>query len=157
MQFTFHKIVQKIKKPFLQGLKTSELIKAIIVSILFTVIPVFGITTISLVFMSIKFKLNLPLMIMVSYLATPLQFLLFIPFIHIGETVLNVNHTLLTVQDIKNAFDISFWNTVNQLLLEIVCGISGWMLIAFPISASSILFINKISRSNSNKNETINH
>lgn len=144
MKLNFKDILQKIKQPFLQGLSARELIKAIIVSVLFTIIPVFGVTSILLVFVAIRFKLNLPLMVMVSYIATPLQFMLFLPFIHIGETILNANHTLLTVQKIKNAFDISFWNTVNQLIFELICGISGWVVFALPISFITIVLSDKM-------------
>lgn len=154
MGLTFQHLLQKIKKPFQQGLSANEVTKAIIVSLLFTVVPVFGITTILLAFVSLKFKLNLPIMVIVSYLATPLQFILFLPFIHIGETIFNMNHSLLTVQEIKNAFDVSFWKTIQDLLLELICGISGWFLIAFPLSLISIFISNKIIKLIKNQNAT---
>jgi uncharacterized protein (DUF2062 family) len=150
MRLTFHTLFQKIKQPFQQGLGVKEIIKAVIVSLLFTVIPVFGINTILLTFLAIKFKLNLPIMIVVSYIATPLQYILFIPFIHVGETIFNTKHTLLTVTDIKIAFESSFFQTIKQLFFELICGISGWLLLVLPIALLSILLINKIY-----KNETI--
>lgn len=150
MQFTFKALFQKIKQPFQQGLGVNEIIKAVIVSLLFTIIPVFGITTILLTFLAIKFKLNLPIMVVVSYIAAPLQYILFIPFIHIGETIFNTKHTLLTVTDIKIAFESSFFQTIKQLFFELICGVSGWLLLVVPIALLSILLINKMY-----KNETI--
>ncbi|MGZ0015158.1 DUF2062 domain-containing protein [Yeosuana sp. AK3] len=117
-----------------------------------SIFPVFGVTTLLLTAVSIKFKLNLPVMIVVSYLATPLQFMLFMPFIHVGETIFNTKHTLLTVQEIKEAFDVSFIDTLRQLIFELICGISGWSLIALPISFLTILLINKIFRLIENNN-----
>lgn len=152
MQFTFKALFQKIKQPFQQGLGVNEIIKAIIVSLLFTIIPVFGITTILLTFLAIKFKLNLPIMIVVSYITTPLQYILFIPFIHIGETIFNTKHTLLTVTDIKIAFESSFFKTIKQLFFELICGLSGWLLLALPIALSCILLINKIYKNEIIKN-----
>jgi len=154
MGLTFQNIFQKIKKPFQQGLSASEVTKAIIVSLLFTVFPVFGVTTILLTLMAIKFKLNLPIMVIVSYLATPLQFLFFLPFIHIGETIFNMHHTLLSAQEIKNAFDVSFWKTIQDLLLELICGLSGLLFIAFPLSIFSIFISNKIFKLIQNQNAT---
>lgn len=154
MRLTFQHLLQKIKKPFQQGLTASEVTKAIIVSLLFTVFPVFGVTTILLTLMAIKFKLNLPIMVIVSYLTTPLQFIFFLPFIHIGETIFNMNHTLLTVQEIKNAYDVSFLNTINALLFELICGVSGWLLVAFPISIFTIFSSNKIFKLIQNQNAT---
>ena len=144
MRLTFQTLFQKIKQPFQQGLGINEIIKAVIVSLLITVIPVFGINTILLTFLAIKFKLNLPIMIVVSYIATPLQYILFIPFIHVGETIFNTKHTLLTVTDIKASFEISFFQTIKNLLLELICGVSGWLLLALPIALLSIFLINKI-------------
>ena len=86
-------------------------------------------------------------MIVISYIATPLQFLLFIPFIHIGETLFNTKHTLLTVTEIKSAFENSFFQTMKQLIFELVCGVSGWLLLALPSAIISILLINKIYQS----------
>lgn len=132
MRFNFQKIFQKILKPFKQGLNAKELTKAIIISVLFTIIPVLGITTLILTFISIKHKLNLPIMILISYLATPLQFLLFLPFIHFGESIFNVKHTLLTITEIKESFEISFFKTLKDLIFELICGFSGWLIIALP-------------------------
>lgn len=143
MCLNFNKLYKKIKKPFQQGLSKKELLKAITISLLFTIIPVFGVTTIILAFIALKFKLNLPVMIIISYLATPLQMMLFVPFIHLGENMMNTTHTLLTVQDIKAAFDVSFFNTLKSLSFELICGISGWLLIALPIIIM-ILFFTKI-------------
>jgi uncharacterized protein (DUF2062 family) len=151
MQLTFKALFQKIKEPFQQGLGVNEIIKAVIVSLLFTVIPVFGITTILLTFLAIKFKLNLPIMVVVSYMATPLQFILFIPFIRVGETIFNTKHTLLTVADIKASFEISFFQTFKDLLLELICGVSGWLLLALPMALLSTVLINKIYNSNYEK------
>lgn len=143
MNFGFKKLFKIIKKPFQQGLNWKEVIKAIIVSLLIAVIPIFGVTTLLLTFISIKFKLNLPIMIVISYLASPLQFILFLPFIHLGETIMHTEHTLLTVQEIKAAFDISFFDTIKSLLFELICGISGWLLLALPVGLV-MLFFNKM-------------
>jgi uncharacterized protein (DUF2062 family) len=133
MRLNFQKLYQKVKEPFQQGLHWKAVTKAIIISLLFTIIPIYGVTTIILTFIAIKFKLNLPIMIVTSYLATPLQFMLFLPFIHIGESIMNTSHTLLTVQDIKAAFDVSFFDTIRRLLFELICGLSGWLLIVLPL------------------------
>lgn len=140
----FLNIFKKIKQPFQQGLTRYAIAKAIIVGLLISVFPVFGTTTVLLTIISVKFKLNLPVMIVVSYLATPLQFMLFLPFIRVGETIFNTKHTLLTIQEIKAAFEVSFIDAVGRLIFELICGISGWLLIALPISILTILLINKI-------------
>ncbi len=73
-------------------------------------------------------------MIAVSYLATPLQFLLFIPFINIGASIVGTQHTLLTVSAIKESFQDSFLGTLRGLSFELLCGFIGWLLVAVPVA-----------------------
>lgn len=142
MKISLKKIIDKIKKPFQQGLNSLEITNAVLVSVLFTILPMFGVSTVLLTIASFRLKLNLPIMILVSYLASPLQFIFFLKFIHIGEKVFGIKHTLLTFQDIKNAFDEAFFTTIKQLFLELLCGLGGWLLVGLPIFFI-LYFINK--------------
>lgn len=144
MHVSVQNLLEKIKKPFQQGLSLKEVTNAVTISLLFTIFPVFGVTTFILAFIAIKFKLNLPIMIVISYLASPLQFMLFLPFIHLGENIMNIKHTLLTVQEIKTAFDISFFDTVKHLFFELICGVSGWLLVVVPLGLVVLLFSKNI-------------
>lgn len=126
---------QKLLSYFKQGLSPLAIIKSVIVSVLMTIIPFYGITTIALTTLSIRLKLNLPLMVAVSYLSTPLQILLFIPFIRIGEHIFSVKHTLYTVNDLQQSFKNSIIQTIANLSFELICGLSGWLVVAFPIAA----------------------
>lgn len=119
---------------FRQGLSTLEIMKSVVASILMTIIPFYGVTTIALTTISVKFKLNLPLMLAVSYIATPLQIMLFMPFIRVGEYLFGVKHSLLTIQDIQQSFAEGFFSTIQKLSFELLCGLSGWVLVAFPLA-----------------------
>lgn len=142
---SFKDLLEKIKKPFQQGLKPADLAKAVIIGLLFTVFPVFGVTTIMIACVALYFKLNLPIMVAISYIAAPLQVLLFMPQLKVGEAIFGVEHTLLTVESIKNAFSESFFNTVGSLFFEIVCGVVGWALVSLPIAVLLVFVVNKIS------------
>ncbi|AFK05493.1 hypothetical protein Emtol_0221 (plasmid) [Emticicia oligotrophica DSM 17448] len=124
----------KLLTYFRQGLSTLEIIKSVVISILMTIIPFYGLTTIALTTISVKFKLNLPLMLAVSYIATPLQIMLFLPFIHVGEYVFGVKHSLLNIKDIQESFETGFFTTIEKLSFELLCGLSGWILVAFPLA-----------------------
>ena len=81
----FRALKTKTGALFKQGLSPIELTQSILVAALFSIIPILGVTTILLTAFSLKRKLNLPIMIAISYLAWPLQILMIIPFINIGE------------------------------------------------------------------------
>lgn len=146
MHFQLEEFIAKLIKPFQQGLQTKEVINAVIVSLVFTIIPIIGFTTIILTYLSFKKKLNLPIMIVISYLGAPLQFILFLPFVYLGAQIFNVEHSLLDINTIKMAFSTSFWTTMKNISLEILVGLSAWFLIAIPISLLAIFINEKVSK-----------
>ncbi len=132
MKSFFTKIYNKIVAVFKQGLEPIQVFKSILIALLFTIIPLPGTTTIILTTVALKAKLNLPIMITFSYLITPLQYALLMPFIKVGETVFSTQHTLYSVQAIMASFEMGFFNTLQKLTFEIICGIAGWAVITIP-------------------------
>ena len=122
----------KISALFKQGLTPRELLKSILVASLFSIIPIVGVTTVLLTILSVKRKLNLPIMIAISYLAWPLQILMIIPFINIGEFIFSIPQSNHSAQEIIASFQESFFGTLSQLSFELLCGFGGWLLTAVP-------------------------
>lgn len=131
------KIWAKFIVLFKQGLSPKQLASSITVSIAISFFPIFGIATIVLALLAVKFKLNLPLMVAISYLVEPIKIVLFLPFINIGANMLGTEHTLLTLEAIKISYETSFLKTVKALSYELICGFTGWFIIVIP---TSILF-----------------
>jgi hypothetical protein len=128
----FRALKTKTGALFKQGLSPIELTQSILVAALFSIIPILGVTTILLTAFSLKRKLNLPIMIAISYLAWPLQILMIIPFINIGEYIFSVPQTHHSVEEIIASFQESFFGTLSHLSFELICGFGGWMLTAVP-------------------------
>ena len=129
---TFRALNTKTGALFKQGLSPIELTQSILVAALFSIIPILGVTTILLTAFSLKRKLNLPIMIAISYLAWPLQILMIIPFINIGEFIFSVPQSHHSVEEIIASFQNSFFGTLSQLSFELLCGFGGWLLTAVP-------------------------
>ena len=147
----FRALKTKTGALFKQGLSPIELTQSILVAALFSIIPILGVTTILLTAFSLKRKLNLPIMIAISYLAWPLQILMIIPFINIGEYIFSVPQTHHSVEEIIASFQESFFGTLSHLSFELICGFGGWMLTAVPfftvIYLVSNFLISKLSPS----------
>lgn len=126
---------------FKQGLSPMQLSESIIVSGMFSIIPILGVSTFLLTFLSIKRKLNLPIMITISYLMWPIQVLLIIPFIRVGEFLFSIPSTHHTVEEIVSSFQNSFFQTLSHLSFELLCGLGGWFLTAVPISIGIYLVL----------------
>ena len=119
---------------FRQGLTPIELTQSIIVSGLISTIPILGVSTFLLTALSFKRKLNLPIMIAQSYIMWPVQVIMIIPFINIGEFIFSIPKTNHSAQEIIASFQNSFFATLSHLSFELLCGFGGWLLTAVPFS-----------------------
>ena len=144
MKAVINKVKAKTTALFKQGLSPKELSQSLIVSGLISTIPILGVSTFMITTVSLKRKLNLPVMISLSYLMWPIQILLIIPFIRVGEFIFSVPRNHHTAEEIISSFQNSFFQTVSQLSFELLCGLGGWFLTAVPLAVGiywvSLLF-----------------
>jgi len=134
MRVRLNIFIAKIKLLFKQGLTPKELSQSIIVSALISIIPILGVSTFMITTISLKYKLNLPLMIALSYLMWPIQILMIIPFIRLGQFIFSVPGNPHSVEEIISSFQTSFFTTLSNLSFELLCGLGGWLLTAVPLS-----------------------
>ncbi|MEP5340106.1 MAG: DUF2062 domain-containing protein [Algibacter sp.] len=126
---------------FRQGLTPKQLALSLVISMLVSIFPMYGISTIILTFIAIPLKLNLPIMIGVSYIAEPIKIVLLIPFINIGAWFFGTEHTLLTFEAIKSSYNESFSATLKALSYELLCGFIGWTVAAIPLGILSYFIL----------------
>jgi uncharacterized protein (DUF2062 family) len=129
-----NKIKVKTTALLQQGLSPKKLSQSLIVSGLISTIPILGVSTFMITTVAVKRKLNLPIMISLSYLMWPIQILMIIPFIRVGEYIFSLPRNEHTVDEIVASFQNSFFQTLSQLSFELLCGLGGWLLTAVPIA-----------------------
>lgn len=130
--WNFRTIKLKTVALFKQGLTPIQLTQSILVSALISIIPILGVSTFLLTVLSIKRNLNLPIMIAISYILWPIQLLMIIPFINIGEFIFSIPQSNHSAQEIIASFQESFFGTLSRLSFELLCGFGGWLLTAVP-------------------------
>ncbi len=130
----------KIIALFKQGLSAKEVAQSILVAAIISIIPILGVSTFLITMLSIKWKLNLPIMIALSYVMWPVQIVLIIPFISIGATVFGVAQSEHSIDEIVLSFQNSFFKTLSNLSFELLCGFGGWLLTVVPVA----IFINVV-------------
>lgn len=130
--WNFRALKSKTVVLFKQGLTPIQLTQSILVSALISIIPILGVSTFLLTVLSIKRKLNLPIMIAISYILWPIQLLMIIPFINIGEFIFSIPQSNHSAQEIIASFQESFFGTLSRLSFELLCGFGGWLLTAVP-------------------------
>lgn len=155
MKSRFNTLKNKITALFKQGLTPKEITLSIIVSGLIAIIPVLGVSTFMITTLSLKSKLNLPVMIAFSYLMWPIQILLIIPFIRLGEFIFSVHPNNHTLEEIISSFQNSFFKTLSHLSFELLCGMGGWFFTAVPVAIGIyllMLFVLKVVFNGISKN-----
>jgi uncharacterized protein (DUF2062 family) len=141
MKKKIYTLKDKVTALFKQGLSPMLLSQSIIASGALSIIPILGVSTFILTALSIKKKLNLPIMIAISYLMWPIQILLIIPFIRMGEFIFSVPASHHTAEEIINSFQNNFFQTLSHLSFELLCGLGGWLLTVVPISVGTYLVL----------------
>lgn len=79
------KFKNRLRAILQQGLTRKELAVSMTLGFLLGIFPLYGVTTLLIVFVAYRWKLNHAVMISVGYLFTPLLFVFWIPFIRVGE------------------------------------------------------------------------
>lgn len=118
-----------------QGITPEKLALCLALGICISCCPVFGITTTLCTIAALGLRLNLPAIQMANYAATPLQVLLILPFIRMGEKLFHSERLPLSAREIGARFHASFWGTLKALWTWEWHAVVAWALFAIPITA----------------------
>ena len=129
---------RKVRDPLVaelrQGATPEAVSAAVVVSFAIAINPIIGTTTLGCVVAGRLFRLNHVVMQVVNHLSYPLQLLLIVPFVRLGETVLGADHLPLSPSAIVDEFSRSFGGFVQKFGLAYAHGLLGWVLVV-PVSA----------------------
>jgi uncharacterized protein (DUF2062 family) len=142
----FRNYQQKIKRLFLQGLSSKELAMSIAWAFWIGIFPIYGTTTVILTFLALKLRLNLPIMIAVSYALIPLQFLVLIPFIRIGEFIFGYQPMAMDISMLKASFSEGLFETISVFSGRLALAVGAWILVALPVSILVYIILFQIFR-----------
>ena len=118
-----------------QGTSPRQLAWSLALSLLIGVFPVIGTCNIIITFIALRYKLNLALMIAVSYLVYPIQIALFMPFLRLGEWLLGVVHSGLTWELMKAGFQENIGETLKGFSGILLYASLGWLVVSLPLVA----------------------
>lgn len=137
--FFRRRILQPVIDQLKQGVTPEKIALTIALGIALGIFPIIGSTTLLCLLAGILLKLNQPIIQVVNYLIYPVQILLVIVFVRIGEFIFNAKPISFSVFQLKDEFvrdPILFMKHFGSAGLQ---GIAGWFLIA-PFVALSIYF-----------------
>jgi len=142
--FLLRKIVNPISALLLQGISPHKLAFALSAGIAIAVFPIFGSTTILCAIVAFIFRLNMPAIQLANYLAYPFQFILFLPFIRLGEWIFNVPANPISVKEIFELIKNEPLHAVQLFGATTLRAIVAWTITALPAAGTIYFIIRKI-------------
>lgn len=126
---------KKFKGFLKQGATPKALAASSTVGLILGVFPMLGVTTLMMGAISVRWRLNLPLMLAVSYLIYPLQIVLLVPFVRVGEWLTGIAPANFSLDAMADAFAKNFTAALIDLGTSNLVAILGWSLLALPVGA----------------------
>jgi uncharacterized protein (DUF2062 family) len=116
-----------------QGITPQKIAMGLALGIVIGIFPVIGSTTLLCTAAAIIFRLNLPALQAINWLAYPLQLLLLIPFFHFGDFLFGEEPLPLSAQELVAMFRADFWGSILSLWDTTMHAIVAWLLVGPPI------------------------
>ena len=133
------KLIDPIINLLLQGVTPEKISQSIAFGMVLGVFPILGSTVLLCTGATFLFRLNFVAIQIANYLIYPLQLILFIPFIRLGETILNTEPFPLSMELIFTMLKDDMIGAIQTLWIANLHGIFAWFLTG-PI-AIYILYI----------------
>ena len=140
MQLKLKKIKEKFVGFLRQGTSPRELALSTTIGLLLGIFPMLGVTTFAMALIAVRFRLNLPLMLFVSYLIYPLQIFLIIPFVRLGEWLFGAPPIALSLEGLAATFRAGFFAALQKLGTANLMAVAGWAILA-PMAGFLLYYV----------------
>jgi uncharacterized protein (DUF2062 family) len=111
-----------------QGATPEAVSAAVVIALALGIVPVIGITTLLCLLAGRVFRLNHIVMQVVNHLSYPLQLILLVPFVRLGEVLTGADPIALSPSALIEEFNRSFGGFVAKFGMAYVHGLIGWAL-----------------------------
>ena len=137
--FIGRRIVLPLLELLRQGVTPEKVAAAIAIGSILGVFPVLGSTTILCATAAAVFRLNLPLIQIVNTVVYPLQLILLIPMLQLGQRLFGQPPLPVTLPRVFDMIKASVWNTVTTLGAATGRAVVVWLCLSW-IAAFAIYF-----------------
>jgi len=129
MKLHDHKLLRLITELLSQGITPHKVALSVSLGVVLGVTPLLGSTTILCAVAALVFGINLPLIQVVNYLVYPLQLLLLIPFIQLGQWLFHQPPLPLTLTQLMALLRLRFWRSLAMLWEYTLHGLIAWLIL----------------------------
>lgn len=130
--FWKRKIVNPLISQLKQGASPDKLAQSIAWGSMIGVFPILGTTTMLCGLAGVTLRLNHIAMQTMNWLIYPLQLILIIPFLRLGNVMFGIDQFPLSLSEITALFEADFWGSLRNMGWLAVRGIVAWMAVTLP-------------------------
>lgn len=123
------KIVNPVLDLLRQGITPEKIALSVALGLTLGVTPILGSTTLLCLFAASLLRLNLPAIQLVNYCVSPLQFLLLVPFIRVGEWIVAAPPVRITLGEIVGLIRADVWNAIATLWTATLHALVAWFML----------------------------
>ena len=128
-RFFYRRIVEPVLALLRQGVTPQSIALGLACGTVIGVFPVLGTTTILCTLAALALRLNLVAVHMVHFLMTPVQLVLIIPFVRVGEALIGAPAEPLSIAAGLELISQGPWHAAVILWSAIVHAVIGWLAI----------------------------
>ncbi|MGH8281992.1 MAG: DUF2062 domain-containing protein [Gammaproteobacteria bacterium] len=129
MNLRQHKLARLTLALLSEGMTPHKIALTLALGVMLGATPVLGTTTILCAAAAVIFRLNLPLIQAVNFLAYPLQLLLLIPFMQAGQWLFRQPPLPFTRDELWQLLHSGWRHAIEQLWLYSLHGVVAWLLL----------------------------
>jgi len=139
-EFLQRRVVAPLLALLRQGVTPGRLAMSVALGVSIGLVPVLGVSTALCAAVALALRLNLPAIQLVNYLLTPLQLLLIIPQLRLGEWLVGAPRFPITLESGLAMLSNGVWSAVRALSTAILHATIAWLAVA-PFLTLLLYFI----------------
>lgn len=127
------KVLLPLRKALKNGISHKRLATSLALGVIIGLIPFYGLTTILVGVVAYALRLDFVIMQAIHYVVHPIQLILLIPFLKIGNTVLAKNDIDFTIKEYITLFKTDFWMALSEFWKLNLYAVIIWIIISIPL------------------------
>ena len=112
-----------------QGITPHKVALTLALGVVIGLNPVIGTSTTLCMVLALRFRLNVPLIQLINFLVYPLQILLLIPFVQVGQWMFRQPPLPFSGAQIREMLGAGMWRAIQALWIYALHGLAAWMLL----------------------------
>lgn len=128
-----NKATKKITEVFKQGITPEKLALSLSLGITVGIIPLYGLTSLLVTLVALSLRLNFAITHIAHYVVHPIQIVLIIPFLKLGQIFYGESLFPYSIKKIIYMLNTDLWGSLHNFWTAYLSAFLIWLLISGPL------------------------